>query len=389
MHVVDSNVLFSAAGDIPFTAGNAPISGGGRRMMWYAYKAAFRAGYVDGAQWDKDSTGAYSIASGYKTKAIGFSAVSLGNKSVASGDNAVALGADNIASGIQTFATGNFTTAYGHYSTSMGYRTTASGTFSTSMGRLTEASGEASTAIGNTTLARANSSLAIGLLNDTSDINTISSFLSSTDRIFQIGNGTPFSDRKNAMTVLRNGNVGIGILDPNATLEIDRGTGGSGTAAFRGTAHASHFNYSTDEYTYIRAGKDNGVVVLNDIPGGKVGIGTSAPGEKLDVAGNIRCVSLTQTSDSRLKKDISPLQNSLQKIIQLNGYNYFWKSDVLDNSLQTGILAQEVKKIFPELVKEDKDGMLSVNYSGLIPVLIESIKEQQKEIEELKRLLKK
>jgi len=53
------------------------------------------------------------------------------------------------------------------------------------------------------------------------------------------------------------------------------------------------------------------------------------------------------------------------------------------------LLAQEVKKVFPELVKENEKGELSVNYIGLIPVLIESIKEQQKQIDELKKLVNK
>jgi hypothetical protein len=53
------------------------------------------------------------------------------------------------------------------------------------------------------------------------------------------------------------------------------------------------------------------------------------------------------------------------------------------------VLAQEVRELFPELVQEDKEGILSVNYSGLIPVLIESVKEQQKQIDELKKIVEK
>ena len=99
--------------------------------------------------------------------------------------------------------------------------------------------------------------------------------------------------------------------------------------------------------------------------------------------------TLTQASDSRLKKDINLLQNSLQKITQLNGYNYYWKNENSDKNLQTGVIAQEVRELFPELVNEDKDGILSVNYSGLIPVLIESVKEQQKQIDDLKKIVEK
>ena len=97
--------------------------------------------------------------------------------------------------------------------------------------------------------------------------------------------------------------------------------------------------------------------------------------------------TLTQNSDARLKQNIVPVKNALDKIIQLNGYTYYWKNKHADNSMQTGVIAQEVQKLFPELVKENEQGILSVNYSGLIPVLIESIKDQQKQINELKSLV--
>ena len=85
------------------------------------------------------------------------------------------------------------------------------------------------------------------------------------------------SNTASQMVLKTNGNFGIGTTTPNATLSVIRGTGTDGTAAFFGSTHASHFNYSTAENTYIRAGKDNANVILNDIPGGKVGIGMSNP----------------------------------------------------------------------------------------------------------------
>lgn len=76
------------------------------------------------------------------------------------------------------------------------------------------------------------------------------------------------------------------------------------------------------------------------------------------------------------------MQNSLEKIEKINGYTYSWKDLNADQSLQTGVIAQEVQKLFPELVKEDKEGMLSVNYSGLIPILIESTKELKQQVDQ-------
>ena len=97
--------------------------------------------------------------------------------------------------------------------------------------------------------------------------------------------------------------------------------------------------------------------------------------------------TLTQNSDARLKTNIHPLGNVLSRLTSLNGYSYKWKNEQLDQSTQIGLLAQEVENNFPELVKENDKGVKSVNYSGLIPVLIESIKEQQKMINQQNEMI--
>jgi hypothetical protein len=94
--------------------------------------------------------------------------------------------------------------------------------------------------------------------------------------------------------------------------------------------------------------------------------------------------ALTQNSDARLKKNITPLSNPLGSIQQLNGYTYNWKDESRDSAQQIGLIAQELQKVYPQLVRANSKGELSVNYIGLIPVLLESIKELKKEIDELK-----
>jgi|GEM_PF-3434768 len=86
--------------------------------------------------------------------------------------------------------------------------------------------------------------------------------------------------------------------------------------------------------------------------------------------------TLTQNSDIRLKKDIVQLSPVLEKLENLYGYNYNWK-DKPAKGQQIGLIAQEVKAAFPELVKEDENGVLSVSYSNFAAVLLQAIKEQQ------------
>ncbi|SFE77662.1 tail fiber domain-containing protein, partial [Thermoflexibacter ruber] len=94
--------------------------------------------------------------------------------------------------------------------------------------------------------------------------------------------------------------------------------------------------------------------------------------------------TLINASDARYKKNIKPIENALEKVNQVDGVTYHWKEEFSDNkTLQLGVIAQELEKVFPNLVHTNDKGYKSVNYIGLIPVLLEAIKEQQKQIEAL------
>jgi hypothetical protein len=91
---------------------------------------------------------------------------------------------------------------------------------------------------------------------------------------------------------------------------------------------------------------------------------------------------ITYNSDIRLKKDITPISNALSELQDISGYRYYWKDENRSSKIQVGFIAQEIQKVFPELVSENKEGILSVNYAGMIPIMLEGIKKQQRVIDQ-------
>ena len=140
-----------------------------------------------------------------------------------------------------------------------------------------------------------------------------------------------------------NGNVGIGTTEPGARLEVIQDSG-------------SIFN----------AGTSDNKIMFQMISNGT-----------MEIAGNV-----VQTSDSRYKKEIQTLPSALEKVSALRGVSYQWK-DRNDDSTKIGVVAQEIEKVYPELVHTDEDGYKSVAYSNLVAPLIESVKELNQKITEL------
>ena len=146
-------------------------------------------------------------------------------------------------------------------------------------------------------------------------------------------------------------------------------------------------------YNVLSLGSQGNKILFLNGTTARIGIGLDNPTEKLEVNGNVKAFNVLVPSDIRFKRNITLIERALDRILQLSGYNYYFKEANPDQSLQSGLIAQEVQKLIPELVKADDKGMLSVNYPGFIPYLIQSIKEQNhridqlsKENEELKKL---
>jgi hypothetical protein len=217
------------------------------------------------------------------------------------------------------------------------------------------------------------------------------------------------------------GNVGIGTTSPSAKLEIvpsayyainhwGNGLRISNASAIywaKGATYSYSLGQSGDILYFGRAtseaveGTQEYDMVLS---GGHVGIGTVVPdtSHKLTVDGSaLMRNGIWEGSDSKLKKNIQPVDDALTKVLKLGGVSFEWQEDEyktkgmpdgpeilkkkeVPSGREYGVIAQEIEKVLPELVKEDAQGTKAVKYSGIIPVLIEAIKEQQKMIDSLK-----
>ena len=100
------------------------------------------------------------------------------------------------------------------------------------------------------------------------------------------------------------------------------------------------------------------------------------------------------SSDITLKENILPIENALEKLCKIRGVTFDWKDEYLETresdlhqKRDTGIIAQEVQEVLPEVVKEKVDGTLGVRYEKMIGLLVESIKDLKAEVDDLKRQL--
>jgi len=105
-------------------------------------------------------------------------------------------------------------------------------------------------------------------------------------------------------------------------------------------------------------------------------------GTNLFVAGDITAY---YTSDQRLKNNITPISNSLNKVLSISGNIFDWDKKSGKTGSESGVIAQEIQKVLPQAVIERDDGYLAVKYDQIIPLLIEAIKDLKEEINELKK----
>jgi hypothetical protein len=162
----------------------------------------------------------------------------------------------------------------------------------------------------------------------------------------------------------------------NTALGWKAGHSNTGTGnVFLG--YQAGMNEAGSDKLYI-ANTSTDTLIFGDFNQRRVGIATTSPSATFQVGASgdgttTRANAWTTFSDQRLKKNFSRMEDSLEGILKLSGYRYDWKSGV-DRSRQVGVIAQEVQKVFPEVVTEGEDGILSVAYDKLVAPIIEAIK---------------
>ena len=200
--------------------------------------------------------------------------------------------------------------------------------------------------------------------------------ISSTNTTYSVGNG--------------------GLTEINFTSSLNSKLAGIAAGATNVTnnnqiANGAGYYVNNSSVNLQTTGNINGSAVSGNLGNFVSGYysGGLAVGHTAYTSNTIRCsgdVVAFYSSDERLKDNIKPIKNSLEKVGQLKGYEFDWndKQEVYEGH-DVGVIAQEVEKVVPEIVEtREHDGYKAVKYEKLVPLLINAINELKAEIEELK-----
>jgi len=398
------------------------------------------------------AAGVNSLSMGLKTKALGTQSLATGEGTRAEGKNSASFGLESFALGENAMAWGEQAFAKGDYSTAWGNESQALGDGSTAMG-LSRAVAPYSIAIGGsyaggnlsfasgTSIAQSYGEHVVGIYNtlyspiDSADIHP-------TDRVFVVGNGTP-TTASNALTILKNGNIGIAVDSPSFKLHLeDEGAVKVNFTSIDDTAEVlisakdadATLTFAQEEERVAAVGwseSNNALVVstnadtsvfinnhrigINGVPSHNLtvvqsglgpdttGLAISSGGDKwsffVSSTGNLELYNGSMPagtfqagtgmymaiSDRREKTNVRPLTSIVDKLLALNPVSYNMKGTARQHKESIGVIAQEINELFPELTtyNETQDRLL-VNYTGLTVINTKAIQEVLIENQRLK-----
>ena len=364
-------------------------------------------------------SGISSVAMGYKNKTKGDNSIAIGNQnnlSVDSGGGSVAMGYYNRASGDYSVAMGYDNTASGDYSVAMGHGNVASGNYSVAMSQQTTAIGTHSFSMGAQNLSWGDYSVAMGYGNKTGvGVGDVANYSVAMGR-----NNTASGDYSFAMGLdcSANGSYSVSMGFNNTasgsySFAVGKDNTASGGYSFStGRDNDANANYSVAMGRYNEVNNNYsgaigvGLTIESDYSDGSfacgrynkdhhlhlfaVGSGSSTSDRKTVIyatSTEFHCtgdIIAYSTSDSRVKTNLKNIENPLDKLQKINGYTFDWveNSEVHSNiGNDVGVIAQEVEEVLPEVVTTRDNGYKAVKYEKMVPLLIECIKSQQKQID--------
>ncbi|GLR18182.1 tail fiber domain-containing protein [Portibacter lacus] len=374
-----------------------------------------------GSVWGQDNiitfTGKNATVSGTDNSVAGYGSVAWGsNNTIESDSFGTVWGNNNKVLGNYGTAWGQYNTATKKFASAFGYKSYAYGTNSFASGYEAEAFGEYSTAIGNYARAESFGEIALGYNNARRNVEGVN-YWDSNDMLLSVGNGYGKEYGHNALSILKNGYVGINKNIPAYFLDIETDEKG-----YQGIRITNDYNgnstsgaiiklvgerqsiildaknsfrdfeilHNTDtEKLYVKNDDDN---ILTITSTGEIGINESSPSYDLHLGYNSAAKPSSSSwivaSDRRLKQNIKPFEGGLDLVQKINPVWFTYNGRAsMPQETGVGTIAQELERVVPYMVTDwERDGekYKAVDYGAMDFILVNAIKEQQEQIIEYK-----
>jgi hypothetical protein len=184
---------------------------------------------------------------------------------------------------------------------------------------------------------------------------------------------TDLNAAEGAITVLQNAALDSGEVANIVGTMVTSNTESGIAVTYDNVDNTLDFNVA--DWTLTIDGDASGSATINDLANTTLTLDITNITGNLTIGGDLSAANFDSTSDVALKENLNIIESPLEKISQLNGYTFNWKENKRE---AVGIVAQEVEKVFPQIVRTDENGIKRVSYDSLIPVMLEAIKELAK-----------